>query len=337
MLSEPRVSVIIPTYNCGRFLPATLESVFGQSFKDFEIIVIDDGSTDDTEKVVEPYRDHIIYLSGTNKGAAAARNIGLKIARGDLITFLDADDMWESEKLTAQVLLMDSHLEIRVSYTNFTFFGASSSITRTGFEERDGALLRYEREKIGELQYMLTSKSLLYDYLVVQAYPKPSMLMVRRHCFEKVGVFDESLSICEDTQMCLRLAKHFNFGYVDRCLVKRRVRTDTLSSAADDRRYAAVHIQMFENLERWIPLSKIERRAVNRALANYRLAAGYVDFSEYRLASSRKHLWSSVKVCWTIKSLFYLSLTILPVNLLKAARCVRQWLRGGTSGPVFPC
>src|SRR5712692_9239589 len=149
MLSEPRVSVIIPTYNCGRFLPASLESVLGQGFKDFEIIVIDDGSTDDTEKIVEPYLDRITYLSGPNKGAGGARNIGLKIARGDLITFLDADDMWNSEKLSAESELMDRHAAIGVSYTNFTFFGAPSS-TRTGFEERGAALLRYERQKIGE-------------------------------------------------------------------------------------------------------------------------------------------------------------------------------------------
>jgi glycosyltransferase involved in cell wall biosynthesis len=311
-----------------------LYSVVAQTFKDFETILIDDGSTDNTEEVIEPYRDRITYVQGPNKGAAAARNKGLKIASGELIAFLDADDLWLCDKLSAQVALMNSHPEIGVCYTNFQCFGASSSTT--GFEERGGALLRYGREKIGEAEYVLTSTCLLTDFLSIQAFPKPSMLMVRQPCFEQVGYFDESLSICEDTQMCLRLAKYFKFGYIDCPLVQRRVRTDTLSSAANDRRYAAVHIQMFETLGHFVPLSNIEQRAVNRALAGYCLAAGYTDFSEYQLASSRKHLWKSVKARCTAKSLFYLFLTILPVDLIKALRCLKQRLRTQTSGPAFP-
>jgi glycosyltransferase involved in cell wall biosynthesis len=335
MTKSPKVSVIIPTYNCARFLPMTLDSVLRQSFKDFEIVIVDDGSTDDTGEAIEPYKDRVVYLTGPNKGAAAARNIGLKTAQGDLFAFLDADDLWQSEKLSAQVALMDCHPQIGVSYTNFSFFGQPSP-ARTGFEERGAALLRYPHEKIGEFAYLLTSQCLLEDFLAIQAFPKPSMLMVWRRCFEHVGYFDESLSICEDTQMCLRLAKYFKFGYVDRSLVQRRVRTDTLSSAADDRRYAAAHIQMFESLGHWIPLSKLEQRAVNRALASYCLAAGYADFSEYRLASSRKHLWNSMRAGWMPKSLFYLSLTVLPVKILKALRSLKQRLRGIISRPAFP-
>lgn len=335
MNTSPKVSVVIPSYNCGRFLSETLDSVLAQTFKEYEIIVADDGSTDNTEQIVKPYTDRITYLRGVNKGASAARNSGMKIARGELIAFLDADDLWDSEKLTAQVAFMDCHPEVGVSYTNCTFFDGLPPAS-TGFEERDSALLRYGHEQIAESGYILTSRSLLEEFLTIQAFPKPSTLMVRRACFEKVGYFDESVYICEDTQICLRLAKYFRFGYVDRPLVRRRVRTDTLSSAANDRRYAAVHIQMFETLGHFVPLSNIEQRAVNRALAGYCLAAGYTDFSEYQLASSRKHLWKSVKACCTAKSLFYLFLTILPVDLIKALRCLKQRLRTQTSGPAFP-
>ena len=331
MKERATVSVIIPTFNCARFLPQTLESVLAQTYRAFEVIVVNDGSTDNTEEVIRPYRQAIVYLSIPNKGASAARNAGLRLCNGELIAFLDADDLWHVEKLEEQVALMDMHPDIAVSYTNFTFFGRPFP-DPTGFEERGAALLRYSREAIGSSRYAITSRSLLKDFLIHQAFPKPSIIMIRRQCFERVGGFDESLAICEDTQMCLRLAKYYKFGYVDRCLVQRRVRTDTLSSAADDRRYATVHIQMLENLEKWIPLSKSERRALNRVLADYRLAAGYLDFTEYRLTSSREHLWNSVKACPTARALVYLLLSVFPVKTVKALRLFKQRVTANQRG-----
>ena len=322
MTTPPKVSVIIPSYNCGHFLRETLNSVVAQTFKDFETILIDDGSTDNTKEVIEPYRDRITYVQGPNKGAAAARNNGLKIASGELIAFLDADDLWDCEKLSAQVALMNSHPEIGVCYTNFQCFGAPSSTT--GFEERGGALLRYGREKIGKAEYVLTSTCLLTDFLSIQAFPKPSMLMVRQSCFEQVGYFDESLSICEDTQMCLRLAKYFKFAYVDCPLVERRVRTDTLASAADDRRYASVHIQMFENLENWIPLSSRERSITNALLSSYLFAAGYTDFAHDQLDSSRRYLRSSLRAHFSFKGFLYFAMTYLPTHWIRTLRVLRR-------------
>jgi glycosyltransferase involved in cell wall biosynthesis len=319
------VSVVIPSYNCGRFLPETLDSVLSQTFKDYEIIVIDDGSTDNTEQIVKPYTNSITYLRGPNKGASAARNSGMKIARGELVAFLDADDLWDSEKLGAQVTFMDSHPKIGVNYTNCTFFDGLPPAA-TGFEERDSALLRYSREKIANSDYILTGTSLLEDFLTIQAFPKPSTLMVRRQCFEQVGYFDETLYICEDTQMCLRLAKYFRFGYVDRPLVRRRVRTDTLSSAADNRRYAAIHIQMFDDLSKWIALSDNEKAITTRLVSSYCFSAGYAEFSDGRSASGRHHFQKSFKTCANLRALAYLLMTFLPLNWIKTFRIVKQQL-----------
>jgi len=306
--TSPKVSVVIPTYNCGRYLPETLDSVLTQTFQDYEIIVVNDGSTDNTEHVIKPFASSIKYLSGPNKGASAARNSGIKIARGELVAFLDADDLWDPEKLSAQVTFMDSHPEIGISYTNCSFFDGLSPAT-TGFEERDSALLRYGRKKIANSDYILTSTALLEEFLTIQAFPKPSTLMVRRQCFEKVGCFDETLYICEDTQMCLRLAKYFRFGYVDRPLVRRRVRTDTLSSAADNRRYAAIHIQMFDDLKKWIPLSDNEKTITTQLVSSYSFSAGYAEFSDGRSAAGRHHFQKSFNTCANLRALAYLLMT----------------------------
>lgn len=325
MKIQPKVSVIIPSYNCGRFLPETLDSVLAQTFRDYEVIVVDDGSTDNTEQIIKPYTNSVIYLRGPNKGASAARNRGLKIARGELVAFLDADDVWESEKLSAQVALMDSHPELDVSYTNCTFFDGLPPAF-TGFEERASALLRYAHAQIADCGYILTSPSLLGEFLTIRAFPKPSMLMVRRRCFEQVGDFDESLYICEDTQMCLRLARCFSFGYIDRCLVRRRVRTDTLSSAPDNSRYAAIHIRMFDELQKWIPLSEKEKAIANQLVSSYSFSAGYAEFSNGHYAAGRQHFQKSFRISASFRAIVFMLMTFLPVNWIRTVRLVKQQL-----------
>src|ERR1044072_1794023 len=114
---KPLVSVIIPTYNSARFLAESIQSVLGQSFRDFELIVIDDGSTDNTEAVVAAFPEALRYVKKANGGPAAARNFGIREARGDFIAFLDADDFWMSDKLALQVAHFNDHPEYGVVFT----------------------------------------------------------------------------------------------------------------------------------------------------------------------------------------------------------------------------
>src|SRR5271165_7143352 len=103
MMSAPLISVVIPTYNYGRYVPQAVESVLAQTFKDFEIIVVDDGSTDDTPQQLEPYQDRIRVHKQANQGVSAARNAGVRLARAALVAFLDADDVWHPRKLEIQM------------------------------------------------------------------------------------------------------------------------------------------------------------------------------------------------------------------------------------------
>ncbi len=115
----PKVSVIIPTYNCYRYITQTVESVLEQTFTDYEIIIIDDGSTDNTHPVLEPYLDKINYVYQTNRGVAAARNRGLEMAQGEFIAFLDHDDVYLPDKLSVQVACFEAQPEVGMVHSGW--------------------------------------------------------------------------------------------------------------------------------------------------------------------------------------------------------------------------
>src|SRR4030095_5688610 len=119
MKRKPHVSVIIPTYNSVEYLSETIESVLSQTFRDFQGVVIDDGSTDGTVKLLSSYREKIVVLTQQNKGIPAARNAGIKACSGELIAFLDHDDLWNPEKLQRQVDVFGCHPAIGICFTNY--------------------------------------------------------------------------------------------------------------------------------------------------------------------------------------------------------------------------
>jgi hypothetical protein len=155
--------------------------------------------------------------------------------------------------------------------------------------------------------------------------PKPSSVLFRRECIDRVGVFDESLTFIQDTQMWLRIGKHFGFGFTDLCLLRRRVREDSLATIQNDRRYAYEHIEMLENLGYWIEFTPEEKKAKDRLLAKYCFTAGYLDFSECLLKTSRKHFWKSLKSDVRPKPFIYLCLAFLPKNVIRRLRAMKQY------------
>jgi glycosyltransferase involved in cell wall biosynthesis len=181
------VSVVIPTYNYGRFVGGAVESALCQTWRGgVEVIVVDDGSGDDTRRRLEPYLDRIRYLHQENRGPSAARNTGIRAARGEWVALLDADDRWHPEKTQVE-------LEAAARAGGCDFIGAPRC--RKPMPER---LPRdVEIRRLG-----------VEDFL--RGNPvTPSSTIVRRVCFDRVGVFDESLRFAEDRDMWLRLVVHY--------------------------------------------------------------------------------------------------------------------------------
>ncbi|MGE5658360.1 MAG: glycosyltransferase [Actinomycetota bacterium] len=186
-LKGPRVSVIIPTYNCERYIAQAVESVLNQSYQDYEIIVVDDGSTDNTRQVLTPYDRLIRYVYQENQGAAIARNHGCKLAQGEFLAFLDADDLFLPEKLAAQVACFEAD--------------PSLELVQTGWR-----LVNERGEKISDVSIWEYAPDLSLEAWVLYKMVRPSAMMLRREWWEKVGGFDHRYPPTEDLDFVLRLS-----------------------------------------------------------------------------------------------------------------------------------
>ena len=196
---RPRVSVVIPAYNHARFLPDALESVLAQTFRDFEVLVVDDGSTDNTGEVVAAFAPRVRYIHQHNGGPSRARNTGIRHTTGEYVAFLDADDTWMPEKLALQVGYLDTHPDAGLVFTKVMVTTEAGQQLYT-YPHR----YRYERRA--------------FERLLLWSYGSMNVVMLRRLCFDKLGFFDESLRAAEDWDMWLRAAPYFRFGYLDRPL-----------------------------------------------------------------------------------------------------------------------
>lgn len=204
----PLVSVIIPTYNSAPTICRAIDSVLAQTFDDVEIVVIDDGSTDDTVQRLRQYEGKIAYHYQPNQERSVARNRGIQCSRGAYVAFLDADDHWLPNKLELQVSLLRACPEIGLVYSWVHIVDQAGEIVgRLGHE-------RPSTESAG---------ADLFRWLLL-GYSVPTLsVVVRRDCFDSVGVFDESITYCEDWDLWLRIAGKYPFGHVAQPLACYRV------------------------------------------------------------------------------------------------------------------
>ena len=210
---KPQVSVIIPTYNRSWIIKEAIDSVLAQDYKEFELIVVDDGSTDHTSDVLDSSRNVIKVLSQKNKGVSAARNRGIAEASGQFIAFLDSDDLWLPQKLSAQVEFFNQTPNALICQTEEVWI-------------RNGLRVN-PKKRHKKLSGMIFKPSL--ELCLVS----PSAVMIQRSLFDRVGEFDETLPACEDYDLWLRISSRFPIYLIDTLLIiKRGGHDDQLSSRA---------------------------------------------------------------------------------------------------------
>ncbi|MCL5998016.1 MAG: glycosyltransferase [Chloroflexi bacterium] len=214
----PHVSVIIPTYNRARLVRDTLDSVLAQTYRDLEIVVVDDGSSDDTAAVVTAYSAPVRYLRQQNAGQAAARNTGIRAAGGEFIAFLDDDDVWLPQKLEQQLPLISAASAPAWVYCDAEVFDGTTGQPLHRFSQINPAHSGW-----------IGASLILRDFI---ASPTP---VVRRQVFEQVGYFDESplLKRREDWDMWLRIAAYSPVAYTPAVLARYRFHGQTAARSED--------------------------------------------------------------------------------------------------------
>ena len=194
-----KVSIIIPTYNRFSFLTEAIESIFLQTYTDYELIIVDDGSTDETSQIKEIYPGQLKYIFQKNRGASAARNRGIRESNGKYICFLDSDDLWKKNKLEVQVEKMERETEFSISYTDEVWI-------------RSGVRVN-PRDKHKKYSGMI------YDKCLPLCIISPSSVMIKREILDRTGLFDENLPVCEDYDLWLRISRDCPVLFIDKKLI----------------------------------------------------------------------------------------------------------------------
>lgn len=225
-MSSPAVSVIIPTYNRRGYILETLESVWAQTYPDYEVLVVDDGSTDGTAELLEPYAQagRLRYISQANQGASAARNHGIRLARGRYLAFLDSDDLCLPERLEKQAACLDAHPEIGLVHSHYA-----------KFDDSGADLGRRDTSWFSGRVY----PQILLEWSVLLP---PSCVMLRAEALQAAGLFDTSIRWGEDLDLWRRISRRYPFGCVPEVLLRQRVHggglsTDKIAAVGSFERY----------------------------------------------------------------------------------------------------
>ncbi len=307
---RPLVSIVIPTYNTADYIPFTLESIDRQTFRDFETLVVDDGSTDGTREVLDPYRERIVYIHQRNSGRSEARNTGIRAARGKYVAFLDSDDLWTERKLERQVELMESRPDVDFLFGDKQRFSNDGSlIIRSMFREKG-----YDADFFGDPFLVIEP----YRKLLDAPYVPTGTVMMKKACFEATGLFDPDI-YAEDWEFWLRVALHHRFAYAGEVWELERDRPGSGSKNLE-----AVYESNIQALEK-------HKRHYGDCLSrlnidlDQRLAVFYKNYGYYLLRkqkiSARKYLASSLSMGWDLRALSYWGLSYFPTEMIR-------WVQG---------
>ena len=251
------VSVVVANYNMGKYLPMAVDSILNQTYKNVEVHVVDDGSTDDSKEVMQRYADvrNVFYHYQENQGQAKAKNKGIHSANGDFIAFLDADDTWSHDKLEKQLPVFETDSEIGVVYTNY-------KLTDKQGELMDTPSRHYYTGYIS-------------NQLFIDNFVTGMTSVIRRGCLDKVGIFDEELPMGIDYDLWLRLSAYYKFMFLDEVTYFYRQWEGQMSHKHRKRFKCAVKIMSkFEYQHQ----DKLDKNVANEAWAHLLVSQAYKHF-----------------------------------------------------------
>jgi glycosyltransferase involved in cell wall biosynthesis len=302
----PKVSIVIPTYNSAQFLDETLQSVFSQTFNDFEIIVIDDGSTDQTRKVLSKYDDRIRYFLQENGGPAKARNRGIRESLGEYIAFLDADDIWLPTKLEKQVSRFQQNPELGMVFTENSCF------------DQNGIYLT----SLGKRKKLMRG-DLVKNIFLHSGVATPTV-MVRREVFNQIGVFDEELYMSEDDNMWIRVTANFKAELIDEPLAKARTHS-TRTTANKKKLYECIQTNVKLLNCRYEDIWERIKDVVPQKLSQLQFDLGYEYFENQCFDKARQAFALGIHhYKWYLKNYIYYLSCFLPKKAIQKIKYFKR-------------
>lgn len=260
----PLVSVVIPTYNRAEQVLKAINSVLKQSYSDFEVLVCDDGSTDDTEERIRAIDDsRVRYLKQENKGPGAARNLGLKNAKGDLIAFLDSDDFWTPEHLEVCAEFFELYPEAGMVYTQNEIVFSSDSRRKPEHYSYERREIPYIERKKGFWLY----NELMFDYYLKDCISATPCTVVKKGVFDEIGLFNEEMSSGQDWNMWIRVSNKFKIGVVRKPTVKVLAQADSVSESVTRIKLAKNKYNNYNDVKKSCILNKEQEEFVDKRIS----------------------------------------------------------------------
>lgn len=279
----PKVSIVMPAYNCAEHIKESIDSALAQTHKDIELIVVDDGSTDGTAEVVQSYENPVVYLYQENRGMSAARNTAMKSATGDFIAFLDSDDLWEPSKLEKQIALFETHPKIGMvgSYLE--------PIDSNG--KRSGKTKPTSRPAED------------FDSMFMQGTPVPTSVMIRSECVREVGYFNEAIFGMEEVEFFMRIAQKYQVKFMDEILGFYRIWEGNVTKRKKHKMWLGhIHVGVWALSQGLKPET---RKKVKKRIAKYYYKLGKEYYLMHSYRKSLAHGWKALGFSLQVGSYFF--------------------------------
>ncbi|MDE2027102.1 MAG: glycosyltransferase [Candidatus Omnitrophica bacterium] len=303
-MKKPKVSIIMPTYNHGSFIKETLQSIFVQTFTDWELIIVNDGSTDDTEEILRSYLSRILYLKTSQLGQPHALNVGIRNAQGEYVAFADSDDLWAPEKLELQIKYLQDNPQVDAVYGDAVEFNKNGVL-------RDS----YKRS-------VFDPNNMFESLIRTNRVPFPTVVCKKAVLFD-IGLFDETLTTCNDSDLLIRIAYQYKIGFIDRILL--RIRKHETNISSNPIRQFENNLRILGKVKKFKGLTDKQRGIIKSSLKELSFDLGYAHFSEYRFSLARKYFFQSFVYSNFINfhALRYFLITLLGKKLIYKLKTLR--------------
>ena len=296
-MSDPTVSIVIPTYNRAHLLPRAIDSIIAQTMKDWEIVLVDDGSTDETPDLARDYQrrlgERFVYVSQSNAGPGAARNHGIERCRGRFVTFLDSDDEYLPTKLARQVELLERAPGLGLVYCDSAFVDLDGKRHESVFDEKTKLARAVPYEEIAPK--LCVCRGSLFDWLIREYFVSTISGMVRREVLGSDIRFPIDQSYAEEWLFYLRVARITPAGFVNEPLCLHHFTAGSLARTDRQANMSELRRLLLRIKAAFGDLNRIQRRAVHRNLATCTRQLGFDKYKSRNYAAAARHFIESFR------------------------------------------